>query len=100
VKIMKISNSSQMTGVVRNKSGASANPAAKATTQGTDRVALSGGADEVNTLNTMMQQIPDATVGKIPELRQLIGDGTYHAPSRDVAEKMLDRWKDFTTQPS
>ena len=87
-----------MTGMVQSKSGGSTHPAGKAVPRGTDRVALSGGNEEISRLSAMMQQIPDTSTEMVPQLKQLIGDGVYHAASRDVAEKMLDRWQDFAVQ--
>jgi flagellar biosynthesis anti-sigma factor FlgM len=95
---MKISNDQRMTGVVKGKSGAVAQPAGKAVSQSPDRVALSGGNEEIGRLSALMQQIPDNSTQMVPQLKQLIGDGTYHAESRDVAERMLDRWQDFAAQ--
>ncbi len=87
-----------MTGVVQGKSGSSPQSTGKAAGQSADRVALSGGNEEIGKLSAMMQQIPDNSVRKVPHLRETISDGTYHAESRDVAEKVLDRWHDFAVQ--
>lgn len=95
---MKISNGQRMPGVVPGKSGSSPHTAGKTVGQSSDRVALSGSNEEIGRLSAMMQQIPDKSIEKVPQLTQLVGDGAYHAQSRDVAEKMLDRWKDFTVQ--
>ena len=95
---MKITSGQRSTGVIHNKSNTSALPARNATNPGTDRVELSGSKEEITKLTTMMQQIPDNSIEKIPQISQQIDDGTYHAESRDVAEKILDRWKDFAGQ--
>ncbi len=85
-----------MTGVIQGKSSATATPAGKVASQRPDQVALSGGNEEIGRLNVMMQHIPDNSSEKIPVLKQLINEGAYQPEARDVAEKMLDRWKDFT----
>lgn len=95
---MKITSSQLSTGVIPSKSGISANLTRKTTNPGSDRVELSGGKVEINKLTTMMQQIQDNSIEKVPQLRQQISDGTYHAEARDVAKKILDRWKDFNGQ--
>ena len=95
---MKITSGQRIAGVVQGKSGSSAHPAGKTVSQSADRVAISGGNEEIGKLSAMMQQIPDDAIQKVPQLRATIGDGTYHAESRDVAEKVLDRWHDFAIQ--
>jgi anti-sigma28 factor (negative regulator of flagellin synthesis) len=93
---MKITSGQRSTGVIHNKSNTSALPARNATNLDTDRVELSGGKEEIKKLTTMMQQIPDNSINKIPQISQQLDAGIYHAEARDVAEKILDRWKDFT----
>ena len=92
---MKIIGDQRLTGVVRNTSRTSSSPARKVSNQGTDRVNLSDSKEEIGKLKTMMQQIPDNSIEKLPHIRQLIDNSTYHAEARDVAEKILDHWKVF-----
>lgn len=91
---MKITSDQRSSGVIHSKSNTSAHSARKATNLGPDRVELSGGKEEINKLTMMMQHIPDNSIEKIPQLRQQIDDGSYHAEAR----KILDRWRDYNGQ--
>ena len=95
---MKITSGQRSTGTIPTKSSTSTNLARKTTNLGPDRVELSGGKDEIKKLAAMMQQIPDNSIEKIPQLRQQLDNGTYHAEARDVAVKILDHWKGFNVQ--
>lgn len=95
---MKISRGHRSSGLVQGKSGASAQAARKASTSRSDRVELSGSSEEIGGLTAMMSQIPDYSIEKIPQISQQLDAGIYHVEASDVAEKILDRWKDFSVQ--
>jgi len=95
---MKIYSDQRLPAVILNNNNGSSPSSTKKTggNQRSDRVDLSSNKGEVDKIKTMMSQVSDSSVDKIPKIRQQIDDGTYHVPAADVAVKMLDRWKDFT----
>ena len=66
-----------------------------AVSQGSDRVELSRHKEKVEKLKTMMQMMPDSHNEKVSQIRQQIADGTYQVDAREVAGRMLDRWRDL-----
>ena len=93
---MKINSTQRLPGVINPTASTVAGSTRKADSRGTDRVEISGRNDEISTLKTMISQVPDPSLEKIPQIKQQLDNGTYHVEARVVAEKMLDRWKDFT----
>jgi flagellar biosynthesis anti-sigma factor FlgM len=76
--------------------GTAAGSARKTNATGADRVEMSSSNQEINKFKTMLQQVSDTSIEKIPQIKQQLNGGTYHVEAREVAEKMLNRWKDFT----
>jgi flagellar biosynthesis anti-sigma factor FlgM len=97
--VMKIYSDQRLPSVLLNTNNGTAPATTKKTrSQGGDRVDVSSSKGEVAKLKSMMSQGTDSNVDKIPKIRQMIDDGTYHVAAADIAVKMLDRWKDFTSQ--
>ena len=92
---MKINNTQRLPGVITTSSNSVTDTARKADSRRTDRVEISGSKDEISKLKTLISQVPDPSIEKIPQIRQQLDKGIYHVEARLVAEKMLDRWKDF-----
>lgn len=56
----------------------------------TDRVELSGKAQELAELKSMINQLPDVRTDKVQALEKAIANGTYKVDSLKVAGKMID----------
>jgi flagellar biosynthesis anti-sigma factor FlgM len=94
---MKITSTQRLPEVITTLNGTATGSAKKATPRVSDRVELTGSNQEINKLKTILQQVPDPSIAKIPQIKQQLDDSTYHVEAKAVAEKMLDRWKDFTS---
>ena len=94
---MKITSAQRFPGVITTtNSGTAVGTPRKTNATGSDRVEISSSNQEINKFKTMLQQVSDSSIEKIPQIKQQLDGGTYHVEARVVAEKMLDRWKDFT----
>ncbi len=94
---MKIYSDQRLaTVILNNNNGVTPGTPKKTRAQGGDRVDVSSSKGEVAKLKSMMPQGTDNNVDKIPQIKQMIDDGTYHVAAADVAVRMLDRWKDFS----
>ena len=93
---MKITGAQRFPGgITTTNGGTAAGTTRKTNATGSDRVEISRNNQEINKLKTMLQQVSDPSIEKIPQIKQQLDGGTYHVEARVVAEKMLDRWKDF-----
>ena len=94
---MKIYSDQRLPSVILNtNNGVTPGTPKKTRSQGGDRVDVSTSKGDVAKLKSMMSQGTDSSVDKIPQIKQMINDGTYHVAASDVAVKMLDRWRDFS----
>ncbi len=96
---MKIYSDSRLPSVILNSTsnnGVAPGTTKKTRSQGSDRVDVSTSKGDVAKLKSMIPQGTDTNVDKIPKLKQMINDGTYHVAAADVAVSILDRWRDFS----
>ncbi len=55
-----------------------------------DKISLSGKAQEINELKALINDLPDIRTEKVEELKKAIDAGSYNIDSNKVAEKMLE----------
>ena len=92
---MNINSPQRLPEVITTLNGTATGSVRKATPRVSDRVELTGSNLEISKLKTILQQIPDPSIAKTPQIKQQLDDGTYHVEAKAVAEKILNRWKDF-----
>ncbi|MEE2987262.1 MAG: flagellar biosynthesis anti-sigma factor FlgM [Nitrospinota bacterium] len=70
-------------------------PSSVSKTQGTENIALSSKAKDIQKAFEAAKSSPDIRVDKVERIKNSIADGTFHVDSKDLAEKIL---KDIITE--
>jgi len=60
---------------------------------GGDHVEISGHARDVQQALDLATTAPEVRAAKVEPLKQAIEDGTYHRPSDEIAERIVDEMK-------
>jgi negative regulator of flagellin synthesis FlgM len=81
--------------VEKNETAGAAVAGEKWTRRGTDRVELSTTGSEIERLKKTMEVAPDFRSDRVAKLKEQIGNGSYRADSKAVAEKMLQSWREL-----
>ena len=72
-----------------------ASSSASSKSQGSENIALSSRAKDIQKANEIAKSAPDVRVDKVASIKSRIADGSFHVDSRDLAEKIL---KDIITE--
>ncbi len=60
---------------------------------GGDHVEISGHARDVQQALDLATTAPEVRAAKVEPLKQAVEDGTYHRPSDEIAERIVDEMK-------
>jgi len=60
---------------------------------GGDHVEISGNARDVQQALDLATAAPEVRAAKVEPLKQAVEDGTYHRPSDEIAERIVDEMK-------
>ncbi|MBT3515515.1 MAG: flagellar biosynthesis anti-sigma factor FlgM [Nitrospina sp.] len=79
----------KVTGKDAAKAAASGGPSSVKGTQGSEHIALSSKAKDIQKSHEAVKNSSDIRVDRVDRIKAAIADGSFHVDSKDLAEKIL-----------
>ena len=89
IKGKEIQGRAKLTGKGSAKTGASSSPSGTKGAQGSEHIALSSKAKDIQKSHEVANNSSDIRVDKVDKIKTAIADGTFHVDSHELAEKIL-----------
>jgi negative regulator of flagellin synthesis FlgM len=74
---------------VGNKTATTKSPSGTSSTGGTEQIAISSKAKDIQKATEVINAAPDIRIEKVARIKEKIANGSYSVSSKEIAEKIL-----------